>query len=113
MSERILCAAIWVDTGLVFPDRPSSNYPPTGIVFAGWRHSDCYTSLNAWAENLSANTWNAHLEEQVAGKNSGFITSTGRFVNHQIAYDIAVKAEQIINKGIPYEEGFLKSEDLY
>ena len=48
-GAHILCAAIWVDTGEAIPSRRSYAYPLTGLLFTGWRHGDCFTTLNTWA----------------------------------------------------------------
>jgi len=109
--ERILCAAIYVDTGNPEPPRRSSTYPETGIVFAAWRHGDCFTSLNAWAERLSDEERDAIetiQEHQLNGRNQGFLTSQGRYVDRQEAADIAWRAGQVDRKLTS-----LISENLY
>jgi len=43
MTERVLCAAIWVET-----DKKEVHQPvPTGYVIAGWRHHNCLDALYA------------------------------------------------------------------
>lgn len=108
MIERILCAAIYVDTGKVEPPRRSYSYPATGLVFAGWRHGDCFTTLNAWAEHLTPEERATVGEEQLAGRHQGFITSKGRFVTREEAMMIAVAAGQTKSGKTD-----LFSEDLY
>ncbi len=105
--ERILCAAIYVDTGMAEPARRSYAYPKTGLVFTGWRHGDCFTTLNAWADLLSAEERTRIGPEQLAGQNQGFMTSTGRYVDRDQAGDIAHAAGQINHPK------HLWSEDLY
>lgn len=128
--ETILCAAIYVDTGKAEPARRSYAYPATGIVFAGWRHGDCFVSLEAWAASLSpreklecnlrdlqadgqnpegvGNRDRVALMESIRGFNQGFLTSTGRFVSREEAAKIAVSAGQCASH-ITY----LTSEALY
>lgn len=105
--EHILCAAIWVDTGKAEPPRRSYTYPKTGLMFTGWRHSDCFTTLNAWKDLLD-NHAREEMEEQLAGKIQGFMTSIGRFVTREEAATIAHIAKQTkkLLSG-------LTSEDLY
>ena len=131
MKERVLCAAIYVDTGKAEPPRRSYTYPPTGLVFAGWRHSDCFTTLNAWAEKLTPgevqacnerdmravghdldtlpSKSQAAMQESIRGFNQGFITSTGRFVSREEAMQVAKAADQVK----PDRGESLRSEDLY
>lgn len=106
--ERILCAAIYVDTGKADPPRRSCAYPATGLVFAAWRHGDCFTILEAWADRLTPEEREAVGEEQLAGQHQGFLTSTGRFVNRENAMLIAVAAGQTAGGRTD-----LFSEDLY
>lgn len=108
VAERILCAAIYVDTGKAEPPRTTYAYPKTGLLFAGWRHSDCFTTLNAWKELLSIEERERIGEEQFAGRHQGFLTSRGRFVNRAEAMLIARAAGQTQS-----EKQDLFSEDLY
>lgn len=101
--ERVLCAAIWVDTGKE-EDRRSYSYPKTGLVFGAWRHSDCFTTLNAWLAGLS----DADMAAYGNKCHQGFITSTGRFVGRREASAIAFAAGQT-----NVDTGRLHSEDLY
>lgn len=52
--ERITTAAIYVDDGKTVPARRSHAYPATGLVFAGWRHGDCFTTLHALGKSSCA-----------------------------------------------------------
>ena len=131
MSERILCAAIWVDTGKAEPPRRSYSYPKTGLVFGAYRHGDCFTAVHAWYAQLSwLGRWRLlkrqsdmiswwrfwrkpwyHAWLGIAGRHQGFITSQGRFVDRDEGFEIAKVAGQLIRdrRG----EGCLTSEDLY
>lgn len=106
--EYILCAAIWIDTGKAEPPRRTYTYPATGLVFAGWRHADCWVALSSWLAHLSERESEALDEQERAGKHEGFITSTGRFVDREDAGCIAFIAEQVSRDGL-----WLTSEDLY
>lgn len=111
MQERILCAAIWVDTGKAEPPRASYAYPATGLLFTGFRHGDCFTTLCAWADRLwfwQRRRW----REQIAGRNQGFLTSTGRFVDRREAMLIARSAGQV-GEGANHGLDWLDSESLY
>lgn len=106
--ERVLCAAIYVDTGKP-EERRSHAYPATGLVFSGWRHGDCFTTMNAWAAGLTPEEREAVGEEQLHGRHQGFITSKGRYVDRAEALLIAQAAGQVR----PERQGDLWSEDLY
>lgn len=106
--ERILCAAIYVDTGEAKPARRSYTYPRTGLVFSGWRHADCFVTLQAWADRLTDEE-RAQIDPQaLRGRCQGFITSRGRFVDREEGAHIAVAAGQV-------PEGIvsLQSEHVY
>lgn len=107
-DERILCAAIYVDTGEADPPRRSYAYPATGIVFCGWRHGDCFVPLHAWASRLTPEERERIGEEQIAGRHQGFLTSAGRYVDREEGMRIARAAGQTES-----EKSGLFSEDLY
>lgn len=107
-QERILCAAIWVDTGKAEPPRRSYTYPATGLLFCGWRHGDCFTTLRAWAEHLTSRERFEIGEEQLAGRHQGFLTSRGRYVDREEAMKVARAAGQADSV-----KRDLFSEDLY
>lgn len=106
--EHILCAALFVDTGKAEPPRRSYTYPATGLVFAAWRHADCFTTLKAWAERLTEAEREAIGDAQIAGRHQGFLTSRGRFVDREEAMKIAIAAGQTTSN-----KTHLFSEDLY
>jgi hypothetical protein len=110
MVETIRCAAIWVDTGSSEPPRRSYSYPATGLMFCGWRHSDCFLLVYAYASLLPPEEVE-RLSEQLAGVNQGFMTSTGRFVDRREAWTIAEAAGQILPRA--RHSGCLYSEDIY
>lgn len=113
-AEHILCAAIYVDTGKAEPPRRSHSYPETGLVFAAWRHGDCFTLMNAWAERLSdeeREEIESIQEAQLHGRNQGFLTSKGRYVDRKEAWRIAFAAGQVSPR--EGEGPILTSEDLY
>lgn len=111
LPETVLCAAIYVDTGKAWPERRSYTYPKTGIVFAGWRHGECFLLLEAWAERLT-DTERAEIialeEYALQGQNQGFVTSKGRYVSRKEAGRIAFWSGQIDRLLTT-----LTSEDLY
>lgn len=138
-QEHILCAAIYVDTGKAEPARRSYSYPATGLVFSGWRHGDCFTTLNAWgallteeerfevnyrdlvrvhpeselSESLTEDQ-RAGMRGSVRGFDQGFLTSKGRYVGRKEAAVLAIAANQMLRENIRAHEGMdLWSEDLY
>lgn len=99
-KERILCAAIWVDDGVERVHLPRNI--KTGLVFSGWRHSNCFVQIEQAFPKGSVD------EEEIAGKHQGFITSLGRFVSRDEAGTLAFEAGQVDKPNM-----FLTSEDLY
>jgi len=114
MSERILCAAIRVETGREEDGARSFGYPETGFVFCGLRHGDCIKVSHAWWARLSDEEREA-VKAANGGHHSrwqGFLTSSGRYVDRVEAQVIALRMGQVQNvKGL--RGGILFSEDLY
>lgn len=112
--ERVLCAAIYVDTGRKEAPQQSYAYPETGLVFAGWRHNDCFSTLNAWRSGLSeeeVERIEAIFPHQLLrGRRQGFLTSKGRFVTRAEGGAIAKAAGQV---GPDHPGDFLTSECVY
>lgn len=112
IPEFILCAAVWVDTGKEeYPAKFSRNHPRTGLVFSGWRHGDCIGLAQAYGQKLSKEERERIGEEELAGRNQGFLTSRGRFVGREEARKIAEARGQIV-RGREAGE-ILFSENLY
>ena len=102
-NEYVLCAAIHYDDGEINVRRSCKNYPETGIVICGFRHSDIISILPI--NNRFRNDGKDYKCIQ------GFITSKGRFVSREEAYLIAKNQNQLLNDF----EGKAKlfSEDIY
>lgn len=96
-KEYILCAATH------YQDKVEHEHQPynikTGYVVCGWRHDNCFV--------IGQMITCIHYI-----KTQGFITNFGRFVDRQEAYDIAFKADQLLDK-TPSKSRTLLSEDLY
>lgn len=114
-AERVLCAAIHVDTGRA-ENRMSYAYPPRGLVFGGLRHADCMVIVRAWWDALDP----AAAARVTAASNrghrgvQGFLTTSGRFVDRMEAYKIANAQGQIVRALARNKiDGVLTSEDLY
>ena len=114
MSERILCAAIYVDTHVKNSAEAWRGYayPETGIVFCGWRHGQCFIPLLAWAEKLTPEEREFIGEAPLHGEHQGFLTSKGRFVDREEGLALAIAADQVV-EGKTYNTRWLSSEDLY
>jgi len=94
-KEYILCAAI----NFVDEVKPSSIPEQNGMIICGFRHPEVIV------------LWNAiHPDKKFTTVKSvqGFITSKGRFVDRQLAADIAWTAGQTYTSKIT-----LYSEDIY
>ena len=101
----ILCAAIWYkELPLLKPEvlepRGFSPYNvDKGVVFCGWRHSNCIYQKVAVTG----------LRDSESGENvQGFLTSDNRFVDREEGAVIALNAGQIKE-----QKKRLFSEDLY
>lgn len=105
MKEHILCAAIWykelplVDEEVLRRRGFSPYNTDRGIVFCGWRHTNCLYQKYAITG----------LADSESGDNEqGFLTNKNRFVDRTEAAKIAFDAGQIKT-----EINYLHSEDLY
>ena len=94
LPEKCICAAIWVNDGEKREHLPRNL--KTGIVFAGWRHHNCFTPMVLLPE------WKKFKHTQ------GFLTSKGNFVDRREGGKVAFNAGQIDE-----ENECLFSEDLY
>ena len=95
MTERILCAAIWIDDGKWHVHQPV----PTGFVVCGHRHHNCYATVAAFTGGVI-----------VDERSDGFLTSAGRYVERTEGMQIAKAAGQVSARLRSPE---LYSEDLY
>jgi hypothetical protein len=99
--ETILCAAYHIDDGV-----PRAHQPvKTGYIFAGHRHHNIIAASDA------AGVFRCLVRNQ----DSGFLTSTGRFVGREEGWEIAEAQGQIHDRstGPSPTPGTLYSEDLY
>jgi hypothetical protein len=108
-EERIQCAAIWYkELPLMKPEvlQPRGFSPynvDIGIVFCGWRHPNCIYQMVAITG----------LRDFEAGDSEqGFLTNKNRFVDRKEGAQIAIKADQIVDKD-RFNEKSLYSEDIY
>ena len=99
MKEYIICSAIWYKSQLWKPVYQVKNID-YGLVLCGRRHHN----IIEIAKLLGGISTKDNTEQ-------GFLTNTDRFVDRREAYDIAVAANQIINKYKTNNE--LYSEDIY
>jgi hypothetical protein len=97
--ERILCAAIHHDDGVVREGQPINIL--SGIVFSGYRHWNCMVLFRCF------------FDVKVTRKMQGFLTSKNRYVDRQEAYWIAKNAGQLLHDLHDRSNLQLVSEDLY
>lgn len=93
MNEKIICAAVRFN----------------GKVWMGHRHM---YALDAMHNELSYTMNRKEMIEQKTDQDQGFVTSTGRYVSREEAWNIAKREGQIIDRDYQ-REGCLFSEDLY
>jgi len=98
MKEYILCAAVWFNNDTAYQHQPKNI--KTGLVVAGRRHHNCFTTAFLLNDKKKVNTFRSNTQ--------GFITNLDRFVDRKEAGDIAFKAKQIKKP-----TDCLMSEDLY
>ena len=116
MIERIICAAIWLNDGIKREHLPVNL--TTGFCVGGWRHGNCWNTIH---DLVPLDKWRKHPHIM------GFLTSTGRFLGRQDAFEVAVAAGQVEARpltqerigmlagvGLPHDtREALVSEDLY
>lgn len=94
-KEYILCSAININ----------------GVIVSGRRHRDCYDTLKGIM--ISCGSTKLHDADR---KEQGFLTSNGRFVYRQEAWNIAKDNKQIRYGEVASENGdesLLTSENLF
>ena len=98
MNEKIVAAAIMLDTGLILH------------VPAPWGHGDIVSATAEYRNVKGERLFNKPL----GGKErdvQGFITNTGRFVDRIEGLQIATREDQIVHKHPSYD--ILYSEDIW
>jgi len=102
MKEYILCAAIWFDNKVKYPNQPENI--ETGIVFCGFKHAAIYQQVCSIS--------GGDFLMKTMHENGGFLTNKNRYVSREEALKIAIDAHQIndINK---IKRGNLSSGNLY
>jgi hypothetical protein len=98
VSERIICAAIWVDDGIVHPHQPKNI--DRGLVVCGRRHHNCIVVANVAFPGMAVD------------RDQGFVTTADRYVDREEAASIAIAAGQVDRAQMEYADT-LFSEDLY
>lgn len=101
MKEKIICAAIYLDTGEKCHQQPKNI--STGIVIAGLRHNNCIATIVILLKK--------NMSEIQTVAQEGFITSENRFVKREEAAKIALENGQV--KELKYFKNKLDSSDLY
>jgi hypothetical protein len=116
-KEFIICAAIWVNDGIVHEQQPENI--EIGFVICGRRHHNCYQTIED-ISTLSVNNAIGELIKNMSGdeirKHQGFITSLDRYVDRREAWKIAKENNQIqfgLTASENGEESILISENLY
>jgi len=97
-KDYILCAAIYYNDGKKREHQPRNI--ESGIVVCGRRHHNCIMTAIEFSKSVKQD-----LEE-------GFITSKDKFVNREVALEIAKRANQILDLS-KVRGNKLYSEDLY
>lgn len=101
-KEKILCSAIWYD---IDSDRYEMTLPENkdrGLMITGLRHHNCIAISHSMLPNINKNYDSIQ----------GFLTSHNRFVDREEGYNIAVEADQTIQKNNMGKDT-LYSEDLW
>lgn len=104
--EKILCASIHFNDQQIYEHQPVNI--KTGFVVCGHRHHNCFMTLfilNPKLEKQNNKTKDRNITQ-------GFITNKNRFVDRKEGFDIALKANQVLqNTERTIKQLF--SEDLY
>ncbi|MEG0898342.1 MAG: hypothetical protein RSF40_01350 [Oscillospiraceae bacterium] len=96
-TERVLCAAIWIDDGNTYVHQPTNI--ESGFVVCGWRHGCCFEQLKAMERKYTATI-----------QTQGFLTSKNRFLGRAEAREFVLASGQLDSTEFGNE---LYSEDLY
>lgn len=94
--EYIICSAIHITDGNKHSDQPTNI--DTGFVISGRRHNNCYSVLKCL---LGKEGMDKLLEERNQTRDDqGFITNMNRYVNRFEGFEIAKKANQLLNANL-------------
>ena len=116
-KEFILCAAIYINDGIVHEAQPENI--EIAFVICGRRHHNCYQTikdLTGQTPNEKIGTFINSLSEEEHRKHQGFITSTDRYVDRKEAFKIAKENNQIqfgLSASDNGEDSILISENLF
>lgn len=98
--EKIMCSAIWVKNVNSTCHKPKNI--DNGIVVCGYRHCDCIGLLSTIYDRGTIIKFD---------KVQGFLTTNNRFVNRIEAKQIAINANQLLERECGKDELF--SEDVW
>lgn len=107
--EKIICSAIWFQTGVAYVHQPKNI--EAGYVICGRRHHNCFATKMAVMDET--NTLSLVERTDLACKPpivQGFLTNTDRFVDRKEAFLIAKKAGQLL---LEKKNETLFSEDIF
>lgn len=113
-KEFIICAAIYINDGMVHKQQPENI--TIGFVISGRRHNNCYQTITDLKGDVNEYFKSLNMSENDYRKHQGFMTSTNRYVTRKEAFVIA-KANNQIQFGLAAsdngEDSILISENLY
>lgn len=113
-KEFIICAAIWVNDGMVHEQQPSNV--DIGFVICGRRHHNCYQTIKDLVGDYNEYYKSLNMSDDDYRKHQGFITSLDRYVGRKEGWMIAKNNNQILFGLTASENGddsILISENLY
>lgn len=91
----------------------------SGIIIAGRKHKDCYSTLSSTVDKYGSSSGEIYVYDYLRSKNrgnEGFITSANNFVDRKMAWKIAKLNNQIkfgLEASDNGEESYLISENLF
>lgn len=115
--EFILCAAIWINDGVIHEAQPENI--ESGFVICGRRHHNCYQTikdLTNQTPNERIGTLINTMTEEEQRQHQGFMTSLDRYVDRQEGFRIARLNHQIqfgLSASENGDDSILISENLY
>lgn len=112
--EFILCAAIWINDGVLHKQQPINI--DIGFVICGRRHSNCYQTITDLKGDQKTYFKELNISDEDIRKYQGFMTSLDRFVSRKEGYIIAKDNNQIVyglTASENEEDSILISENLY
>jgi len=109
--EYVICSAIWFNDGKEHVHQPKNI--KTGFIISGRRHHNCYATFHVIGLSLGLEGIAKNQIDRVDRDYQGFLTNLNRYVDRSEAYQIALKAGQLLHDMHDKSNPILTSEDIF